>query len=70
MNCSTLAAKDKAGVYVNNGILGKQDNLSEPLKMGMIEKHRSQRQTSDVHWYARLLYSFGRIFLDANSFHP
>lgn len=70
VHCSTLATKDKAGVYVNDGILNKQDNLSEPLRMGIKEKHSLQRQTSDVHWYARLLYSFGCVFLDSNSFNP
>lgn len=62
---STLAAKDRAGVCVNNGTLYTQDSLSEPLRMEMKEK-----QTSDVHWYAKLLYSLGSIFLDSNSFHP
>lgn len=69
-HCSTLATRDKAGVYVNYGILNKQDNLSEPLRMEMKEKNSLQRPTSDAHWYARLLYSFGCIFLDSNSFHP
>ncbi|XP_035512841.1 desert hedgehog protein [Morone saxatilis] len=69
-HCSTLATKDKAGVCVNNGNLNKRDNLSEPLRMEMKEKHSWRRQTSDVHWYAKLLYSFGCIFLDSNSFHP
>lgn len=67
-HCSTSAVKDKAGVYMNNGTLRKQDNLSEPLRMEMREKHALKRQTSDVHWYARLLYSLGCIFLDSNSF--
>lgn len=67
--CSTLSIKDTADVYDNNGILKKQDNLSEPLRMEMKEKHALKRQTSDVHWYARLLYCFGCIFLDSNSFH-
>lgn len=56
-HCSTLATKDKASVYVNNGTLDKQENLSGPLR-------------SSVHWYARLLYRFGCFFLDSNSFHP
>lgn len=68
--CSTLATKDKADVHVNNSVVNKQDNLSEPLRMAMKEKHSLQRQTSDVHWYARLLYTLGCIFLDPNSFHP
>ncbi len=67
--CSTTT-KDKAGVFVNYGILNKQDNLSEPLRMEMKEKNSLQRPTSDVHWYARLLYNFGCIFLDSTSFHP
>ncbi|KAM9829417.1 desert hedgehog protein [Syngnathus typhle] len=28
------------------------------------------RQASNVHWYARLLYSVGCMVLDSNSFHP
>lgn len=70
LHCSTVAAKDKAGVYVNNGILIRRDNVSEPLRMEVKEKHSSQSPTSYVHWYARLLYSFGCVFLDSNSFHP
>ncbi|XP_060930777.1 desert hedgehog protein [Limanda limanda] len=65
---STFPAKDKACVYVNKDIVNRQDNLSEPL--GIEEKHLSDRQTSHVHWYGRLLYSFGLIFLDSTSFHP
>lgn len=64
------STKDKAGVYMNNSIMNKQDNLSEPLRLETRPKHSSQRQTSDVHWYARLLYSFGCNFLDSNIFHP
>ncbi|XP_037629973.1 desert hedgehog protein [Sebastes umbrosus] len=64
-HCSTLAAKDKGGVYVNNGTLNKRDDLNEALRTEMKEK-----QTSDVHWYARLLYGFGCALLDSNSFHP
>lgn len=70
LHCSTLATKDKAGVYVKNGILDRRDNQSEPLKMDMKVKHSFQKQTSEVHWYARLLYSVGYIFLDPKSFHP
>ena len=65
---STFPKKDKACVYVNKDIVNKQDNRSEPL--GMEDKHLSDRQTSHVHWYGRLLYSFGWIFLDSLSFHP
>uniref|UniRef100_A0A667WAC0 Hedgehog protein n=1 Tax=Myripristis murdjan TaxID=586833 RepID=A0A667WAC0_9TELE len=32
--------------------------------------HKANIYGSHVHWYARLLYSFGRIFLDSESFHP
>lgn len=70
LHCSTLATEDKAGVYVKNSILTKQDNLSEPLRMDMKVRHSLQGQTSEVHWYARLLYHFGYIFLDPRSFHP
>lgn len=62
-HCSTLAYN--AGVYVNNDTLNKQDGRSQTLRMEMKEK-----QTSNVHWYARLLYRFGCIFLDSSSFHP
>ncbi|XP_029361737.1 desert hedgehog protein [Echeneis naucrates] len=69
-HCSTLATKDKAGPFVYTGIFNKQDNLSQPLLMEIKKKHSLKRQTSDVHWYARLLYSFGSIILDSNLFHP
>lgn len=61
--------KDTADVYNNNGILRQQYNLSEPLRIEMKVKHALKRQTSDVHWYAKLLYGLGSIFLDSNSFH-
>lgn len=70
MHVSTLAAKDKTGVYVNTGILNKRDNLSEPLRMETEKKHSLQRRISHVHWYARLLHTVGRIFLDSTAFHP
>lgn len=60
----------KAGVYVNNDIPNKQDNLSAPLRIDIKENHSLQRQTLGVHWYARLLYIFGQIFLDGSLFHP
>lgn len=66
---STLGLQ-KAGIYVTNDILIKQDNMSVALRTDIKENHSLQRQTSNVHWYARLLYSFGCIFLDSNSFHP
>uniref|UniRef100_UPI003AAD1D30 desert hedgehog protein isoform X2 n=1 Tax=Centroberyx gerrardi TaxID=166262 RepID=UPI003AAD1D30 len=34
------------------------------------ESTETETALSGVHWYARLLYSFGRIFLDSKSFHP
>ncbi|XP_019751165.1 desert hedgehog protein isoform X1 [Hippocampus comes] len=33
-------------------------------------KEGLNRQTSNVHWYARVLYRVGSIILDSNSFHP
>ncbi|KAM3871571.1 desert hedgehog protein [Diretmus argenteus] len=66
---STLFLHD-TGIYENNDILNSPGNLTVPLRMDIKEKHSLQRQVSDVHWYARLLYSFGRIFLDSKSFHP
>lgn len=65
-NCSALAAKDEAGVCLKNSILNKQDNPSEPLRTDLEAEHR---QTSQVHWYAQLLYSVGSIVLDPKSFH-
>ncbi|XP_068187966.1 desert hedgehog protein [Antennarius striatus] len=64
---SISAPKDKACVYMKNDLLDKTD--VEPL-MREMKTYSLQRQTSVVHWYARLLYRFGSIFLDANSFHP
>lgn len=70
MSFSGLSTQDKANIYVNDGILSKQNNLSEPMRMEIKEKHSLQRRISHVHWYARLLYSIGCLVLDANSFHP
>lgn len=70
LHSSTLFTKDREGIDVNSCTLNKQYNLSGPLRMKIKEKHSLQRQTLNVHWYAKLLYSFGSIFLDSNSFHP
>ncbi|XP_029975167.1 desert hedgehog protein [Salarias fasciatus] len=70
MHFSTLATKSKAAVCVNDGFPIKQDNMSEPLRMEMKNGLSSNRRTSHVHWYARLLYSVGRVFLDSGAFHP
>lgn len=67
---STLTAKDKAGIYINSDMIYKQGNLSEPLRMKYQEKHSFRGWLSDVHWYARLLYGFACVFLDADLFHP
>lgn len=67
-HCSILPTKDKADDYVNKVSLRKQDDLSKPMRVEMYRKHFLDRQTADVHWYARLLYSFGCIFLDSSSF--
>ncbi|XP_041655865.1 desert hedgehog protein [Cheilinus undulatus] len=66
--CSTLDTKDEAGLCINNDIINKRHNLSEPLTVEIKMKHSLQRKTSNVHWYARLLYSLGCGFLD--SLHP
>lgn len=68
---SGLSTQDKTIKYVNNtGILNKQNNLTEPTRVEIKQKHSLQRRIPHVHWYARLLHSFGCIFLDPNSFHP
>ncbi|XP_037313278.2 desert hedgehog protein [Pungitius pungitius] len=61
----TLAAKDTAGVCANNSTLNKQGHPSEAPRTGT-----RGTQTSEVHWYAELLYSLGWAFLDSNSFYP
>lgn len=61
---------DKLGMYVSNDKTNSQGNLSVPLTTDIEEKHSSQREVSGLHWYARLLYSLGRFFLDSKSFHP
>ncbi|XP_062282858.1 desert hedgehog protein [Scomber scombrus] len=66
LHSSTWDTKDGAGVDMNSSALNKQDNLNEPLRKEIKGKHPLQRQTSNVHWYAKLLYSFGSIFLDSN----
>lgn len=68
LHSKTLARQDKAGkqeVYMNNNTLNKQDNLRGQLRMGAKDS-----MTSQVHWYAKLLYSFGSIILDSTVFHP
>lgn len=60
----------EADIYVKNDTLNSQGNLTVPPRTDIKEKHSLQRQVSGVHWYAKLLYSFGRIFLDSESFHP
>ncbi|XP_020490779.1 desert hedgehog protein [Labrus bergylta] len=64
LHCSTSVTKDRADSFMNNDILNKRDNLSQPLRMEIKEKHSLQR-TSNVHWYARILYSLGCIFFDS-----
>ncbi|XP_029012714.1 desert hedgehog protein [Betta splendens] len=67
--CSTRVIKDKADAHVSEQTASKRDNLSEPLRTGGDRKRASvRRQTPHVHWYARLLYSLGCLFLDSNSF--
>ncbi|KAM9343291.1 desert hedgehog protein [Pholidichthys leucotaenia] len=70
MHLSTFTTTEKADVYVNNAIMNKKNNRSEPLRIEIKEEHSLQRWISDVHWYARILYRLGCIFLDSNSFHP
>lgn len=69
LHSSTWDTKDGAGVDMNSSALNKQDNLNGPLRKEIKGKHSLQRQTSNVHWYAKLLYSLGSVFLDSNSFH-
>ncbi|XP_060913987.1 desert hedgehog protein [Labrus mixtus] len=64
LHCSTSVTKDRADSFMNNDILNKRHNLSQPLRMEIKEKHSLQR-TSNVHWYARILYSLGCIFFDS-----
>ncbi|XP_032417682.1 desert hedgehog protein [Xiphophorus hellerii] len=45
----------------------KQNNLSEPLRVK--DQEQCSLKTSEIHWYARLLYRFASIFLDSNIFH-
>ncbi|KAM6925407.1 desert hedgehog protein [Xenentodon cancila] len=67
---STLTPKDKANINVRNDTFNDQDSLGEPCTFGVHEKHSLHGQKSDIHWYAKLLHGFARVFLDSNSFHP
>ncbi|XP_034028300.1 desert hedgehog protein [Thalassophryne amazonica] len=67
--CNTLASKYQTDTS-DSGIQHKRLNLSIPLTIKMKEKCSLEGHTSDVHWYARLLYSFGCVFLDCPIFHP
>lgn len=62
-HCRTLAVKDKAGVYVS-----QRDNASDALRTDGARKRALNSHTPRVHWYARLLYGLGCLFLDSNSF--
>lgn len=67
-HCSSIAMdknKNRAGVYVNNSVVHKHNNVSEPARTD-----KTVTQTVNVHWYARLLYSLGCIFLDSDTFQP
>lgn len=63
LHSSTLATNDK--VYVKNS-----SSILSESPMDMTVKHPWQRQPSDVHWYARLLYRIGYVFLTPELFHP
>jgi len=48
------------------GTAGGADATNSTMSVGMdVTEDRS-----NIHWYARLLYSFGQVFLDSGLFHP
>lgn len=65
-----VKGKQKAGTQFGTTekvSIRKQNNLSEPLRMK--DQEQCSLKTSEIHWYARLLYRFASIFLNSNIFH-
>ncbi|CAL8255720.1 unnamed protein product [Gadus morhua 'NCC'] len=50
----------RAGTYGENDTSKSNETLIMDIK----------EEVSNIHWYARLLYSFGQVFLDSRLFHP
>lgn len=48
----------------------KQNHQRTRLDPKIKWKHHLYRNTTNVHWYAQLLYKFGFLFLDSSLFHP
>ncbi|XP_062314508.1 desert hedgehog protein [Osmerus eperlanus] len=57
-------------VHANKDISSYRNNLTVSLIRDVVRNCDTvQEEVSNVHWYARLLHSLGRICLDAKSFH-
>ena len=74
-----LAAEDKSYtkkfpklVNLNTLVIGRAGTYgeSDTSKSNMTSIMDIKEEVSNVHWYARLLYSFGQVFLDSRLFHP
>ncbi|XP_077409565.1 desert hedgehog protein isoform X2 [Vanacampus margaritifer] len=64
----TTSLRRNTGFYVSNSSQVRHQDVDGAQRMEM--KEILNCQTSNVHWYARVLYSVGSIILDSNSFHP
>lgn len=49
-----------------SGTYGENDNTKSNVSLRMV----IEEEVSNIHWYARLLYSFGQVFLDSRIFQP
>lgn len=58
-------SESEAGLFMKNSSLSKRHS-SEPLKT---VAEAEDIETSQVHWYAKLLHSIGSVFLDPKLFH-
>lgn len=60
----------KAGGNGNNDFQKSDGNSTAGFRMDVKKTDSLQRQGPNIHWYARVMYSLGRVFLDSRAFHP
>ncbi|XP_061531850.1 desert hedgehog protein [Phycodurus eques] len=65
---NTSSLHCNTGFYVSNSSPIVHQDVDGAWRMET--KETLNYQTSNVHWYARVLYSVGSIILDPNTFHP
>ena len=57
-------------VDLNTLVIGRAYGESDTSKSNETLIMDIKEEVSNIHWYARLLYSFGQVFLDSRLFHP